>query len=212
MSHQGKLATRPFTSMRFYAFLLVGGLLVLGSKYLQKVYAQTVFQQTQYASYQFHTLKNPTGLAFVYDVASGRYPNGVPSAILISDTGNNVIRQFNLPSGTQLLSVAGNGTAGYVNGTPGASEFDQPTGLSVAVHTWVDNNNQYHVYDSVYVNDSANHVRRYFCWGDTGLNTTLTGCPNPLRNVATYAGNHISGYVDGALASAEFTHLAGGGG
>ena len=149
-----------------------------------------------YATYQFHTLKHPTGL-----VASQGY-------LFISDTDNNVIRQFLNGS---LSVLAGNGQAGYVNGSTTSAEFNQPTGLTGSelgythcisgcncqiVYCWVTV-----AYALLYVNDTQNFVIREICTGPTG-----GAC---VGGVSTVAGNHAQGYVNGSSLSAEFAPMLG---
>lgn len=53
---------------------------------------------------------------------------GGPGAdvLFIADTGDNEIKEF---TGGSLVTIAGNGTAGYVNGSPSSAEFSYPTGI-----------------------------------------------------------------------------------
>ncbi len=78
-----------------------------------------------YASYQFHTLKYPTGLAIYWD---GFYDPPALWHVFIADTSNDVIRQ--LYNGS-LTTVAGTGVSGYVNGQGYQAQFTRPTGLTL---------------------------------------------------------------------------------
>ncbi len=111
-----------------------------------------------------------------------------------------------MPAGT-LSTRAGSGTAGYLNGGYLYAEFDKPTGIDVVNTSWRDSNNKYHYYTIYYVGDTNNYVVRYFCTGDSGTSNPL--CPSPIGSVATYAGNHAKGYVNGTPPTAEFAHLGG---
>jgi len=76
-----------------------------------------------------------------------------------------------------VTTLAGNGTAGNVNGTGQAAEFNNPQGVSVDAQ------------GNVYVSDSYNSVIREITPGGT---------------VTTLAGNGTNGYIDGPAANAEF--------
>src|SRR6266568_1399351 len=130
---------------------ILGAILVLlNSRVPSVVHAQSnTYQTTVYASYRFHTLKNPTGLAYVpYDWSGVGHPY-----LIVVDTGNNLIRTFDMPAGT-LSTRAGSGTAGYLNGGYLYAEFDKPTGIDVVNTSWRDSNNKYHYYTIYYVGDT----------------------------------------------------------
>jgi sugar lactone lactonase YvrE len=102
---------------------------------------------------------NPQGLAM--DAAGNIY---------VSDSFNNRIRKI-ATDGT-VTTIAGNGTAGYVDSADGASaEFYAPAGLTVDGQ------------GNIYVADYGNNVIRKI---------TTAGA------VSTYAGNGVAAYVDGA--------------
>ena len=188
-------------------FFVAGGLIALS------VHGQNppvVYTDKIYASYQFHTLKHPTGL--VAAQTSGNF------YLFISDTSNNVIRQFEVPSGGTgtLTTLAGNGTAGYVDGAPGSAEFNDPTDLigregswaSIAYKCCTSTCSSYckvvalHFYTILYVNDAKNYAVREICIGQPSSSTSCD-------SVSTVAGNHIQGYADGSSLSAEFSPLLG---
>ena len=76
-----------------------------------------------YVTYQFNTLKNPTGVAWLAIAPSG-------GILYIADSGNHVIRSFN-PSTGFLSTVAGTlGGAGYANGSASTARFNYPTGIT----------------------------------------------------------------------------------
>jgi sugar lactone lactonase YvrE len=90
--------------------------------------------------------------------------------IYISDTFNNRIRKIT-PDGT-VTTIAGNGTAGYVDNETGTdAQFYAPAGLTVDGQ------------GNIYVADYGNNVIRKI---------TAAGA------VSTYAGNGVAAYVDGA--------------
>ncbi len=100
--------------------------------------------------------------------------------IFVADFGNNVIRQIN-PSGI-ITTLAGNGTAGYVNGTGiDTVEFNSPAGVAV------DNKG------NVFVADYNNNVIRKI---------TSTGV------VSTIAGTQSPGYVNGTVNTTTGTYAS----
>ncbi|MFQ6029919.1 MAG: hypothetical protein ACE5Q6_20795, partial [Dehalococcoidia bacterium] len=155
--------------------------------------APAIHQDFVYASYQFNTLKHPTGLAVLQ-------PQSSTIQLWIADTGNHVIRRFS----SGILSIeAGTGNPGYADGSPTQAQFDHPTGLLVLDQSyqrrtrtgtiWVQ-------YLNIYLNDAANYVVRLFCRGSRGT------CSNEVRTVA---GSHTKGFSDGASSSAQFATVAG---
>lgn len=101
--------------------------------------------------------------------------------IYVGDGENERIRKID-PQGN-VTTLAGNGIAGFADGTGGPSgtaEFDYPRGVAVDGH------------GNVYVADTNNYrVRKIDTSG----------------NVSTFAGNGVQGYVDGSLGpsgTAEF--------
>ncbi len=108
-------------------------------------------------------------------------PNGIAvdiqGNVYVSDRLNNCIRKIT-PAGV-VSTVAGNGTAGYVDATGKAAEFDGSLGLAIDAK------------GNLYVGDFGNNVVRKITSG--GVVTTL-------------AGNGTAGYADGAATTAEFNH------
>lgn len=91
---------------------------------------QPVYEIRVYASYQFNTLKRPTGLV-------GLNLRGQGFQLFIADSGNHVIRQFSPGSGT-LTTIAGQlGTPGYVDGDPMSALFSYPTGITGRNYTYM---------------------------------------------------------------------------
>ena len=99
-------------------------------------------------------------------------PNGVAvdaaGNVYIADTGNQRIRKIT-PTG-DTTTLAGNGTAGYVDGSGSNTQFRDPNGVAVDAA------------GNVYVSDFSNHRIRKIT--PTGATTTL-------------AGNGTGGFVDG---------------
>lgn len=166
-----------------------------------------------YATYQFNTLKNPTGLVRLPKAPSG-------SVLFIADSGRHVIRSFD-PSTGQLSTVAGTlDTAGYTNG--GTAKFNYPTGITGEPRLWGGQTgcNQYNQWGActspiisyansyvLHINDSQNYVVRRLCTGNQNPNSG--DCTGQMGVVTTVAGNHTKGYVDGSAQSASFAAMAG---
>jgi len=106
----------------------------------------------------------PSGVAFA--------PNGF---LIVADTGNNRIRRVT-PVG-QTGTVAGNGTAGYVDGPANKAQFNGPIGVAVDAR------------DYIYVADSYNDRIRLI---------------TPEGQVSTVAGKGTPGYADGDRNTALF--------
>ncbi|HUK30534.1 MAG TPA: choice-of-anchor D domain-containing protein, partial [Candidatus Acidoferrum sp.] len=83
--------------------------------------------------------------------------------VYIADSGNNVIREV-AAGGTTIQTVAGNGTAGFVDGVaPLSGEMNGPTGV------YVDSTN------NIFIADSGNNVIREVVAGATPQITTIAG-------------------------------------
>jgi prepilin-type N-terminal cleavage/methylation domain-containing protein len=112
------------------------------------------------------------------------YPDGVTTDssgnVFVADFNNNSIRKVT-PAGI-VSTVAGSGTAGYVNGNGASAQFNQPAAVAV------DSSGNLYVAD--YVN---NRIRKI----------------SPAGVVSTLAGSGTAGYVDGTGASAQFNNPAG---
>src|SRR6267142_1184953 len=67
---------------------------------------------------------SPKGLSDPFGIAIGR-----DGAIYLADTGNNRIRKIT-PEGV-VSTVAGTGTAGYLDGPANVAQFDGPIGVGV---------------------------------------------------------------------------------
>ncbi|MEP7339810.1 MAG: IPT/TIG domain-containing protein, partial [Acidobacteriota bacterium] len=117
----------------------------------------------------FGTFNNPQGVAV--DSLGNVY---------VADTGNHSIRKVDASG--NVTTIAGDGTAGFTNGTGAAARFNAPRGVAV------DSSGR------VYVADTGNHaVRRIETNG----------------SVVTIAGNGTAGSSNGTGASARFNGLAG---
>ena len=111
-------------------------------------------------------------------------PSGVfvasNNSIIVSDTENHAIRQI---IGEFVITIAGNGVAGYSNGYETDAMFNNPRAA-------VKNADGY-----IFVADTLNHVIRRI---------------NPDGYVELYAGlPHNSGFADGSLADARFFQPSG---
>lgn len=116
--------------------------------------------------------------------ASFNNPQGVAvdaqGNVYVADSFNNLIREIT-PAGV-VTTIAGNGTAGYLDGPAASAEFYGPQGLAVDAQ------------GNVFVADYGNNVIREI---------------TPAGVVSTFAGNTTAGYVDGAATVAEFNSPAG---
>lgn len=140
----------------------------------------------------------PTGLA---------YSPTPYNELFVADTGHNQIKYCIIGhSGCTLL--AGNGTAGYVDGAYNSAEFDGPTGLSGG-RKYVDLHGTVYTWIQLYVNDTLNHVIRLVCAGTPPPSPPANPCEGKAGTVMTVAGTGQSGYVNGPAASAEFSFAAG---
>jgi hypothetical protein len=169
-----------------------------------------------YASYQYNTLKHPTGLALLFDTLDGN--NGV-ATLYIADSGNHVIRRF--PPGGPLTTIGALGSPGYVNGALSNAKFNYPTGLSGTVSVCAFLDPYTYLYRPFFIhtinlNDSQNYVVRRFCvlgsvtpWGPPQGGCSGGSGPCSLGYVATVCGSHNKGMVDGSSTSACFASLSG---
>lgn len=99
--------------------------------------------------------------------------------VYVADYDNNLIRKIT-PSGI-VSTLAGNGTAGLVNGPGASAEFNYPFGVTTDSS------------GNIYVVGSNNVIRRV----------------TPSGVVSTMAGNGTQGYLDGPGSSAEFNGVSG---
>ncbi|MDB5086069.1 MAG: repeat-containing protein [Mucilaginibacter sp.] len=106
-------------------------------------------------------------------------PNGIAvdgqGNVFIADFGNNVIRK--ITAAGVVSTFAGNGTAGYINGTGTSSEFNNPAGIAIDAS------------GTIYVADHSNNVIRKIT--SAGVVTTL-------------AGFKTGGYINATGAAAAF--------
>lgn len=109
--------------------------------------------------------------------------NGPHAIVLDRTTGNFYVSDFYgaairkvTPAGV-VTTVAGNGTAGYVNETGGNARFNHPAGMVIDAA------------GNLYVCDNHNHAIRRI---------------TPAGVVTTFAGNGTAGHVDANGASARF--------
>ena len=113
---------------------------------------------------------SPSGIAVDVKIAA---PNGM---LYVCDSGNHRIRVIN--SGV-VTTLAGNGTAGYADGTGSSAMFNSPSGVFAFVY-WG---------GRLYIADSLNHRIR---------TVTSAGV------VTTVAGGGVAGYSDGVGTQALF--------
>jgi DNA-binding beta-propeller fold protein YncE len=100
--------------------------------------------------------------------------------IYIADQRNHRVRAL-LPNGSELITIAGTGDAGYADGDADSAKFWNPRGLTIAKD------------GAVLVADSSNHrIRRI----KDGMVTTVAGS-GPI-------GALVGGHADGDAASARF--------
>ena len=99
--------------------------------------------------------------------------------VYVADTSNNAIRKIT-PAGV-VTTLAGNGTAGFVNATGTAAEFNQPDGIAVDAS------------GNVYVADKLNNAIRKI---------------TPAGVVTTVAGNGTAGNANGTGSAARFDNPA----
>ena len=95
--------------------------------------------------------------------------------VYVADSDNHAIRKIS-PTGV-VSTLAGNGTAGFVNGSGAAARFNTPYGVAVGAN------------GDVYVADANNHAIRRI---------------SPAGVVSTLAGTGAAGLVNGSGATARF--------
>jgi DNA-binding beta-propeller fold protein YncE len=111
-------------------------------------------------------------------------PSGVSIApsgdIIVSDSGNHVIRRID---DEFVITIAGNGTAGYQNGREGEARFNWPRAAVMCPDGYI------------YVADTMNHALRLI---------------DPAGNVTLLAGSPgVSGFMDGPISEALFFEPSG---
>ena len=110
---------------------------------------------------------DPEGNGLVPGFGFALSPEDPPDELYIADTGNHVIREINLFSGT-IRTFAGTGEQGFADGSPRSATFNRPAAVFVSEdHT-------------VWVADTGNHAIRRI---------------DPLQiGVATVAGTGRAGF------------------
>ncbi len=150
----------------------------IGSARIQKVTTGAVV--TVYAGHSAAGFADGSAAAAQFNNPYGLAVDGQGN-VYVADRNNNRIRK--ITPGAQVITVAGNGKAGYVDGTAAAAEFNAPTGGAVDGQ------------GNVYVTDQGNERIRKI---------------TPDGTVSTLAGNGVNnlghgGFADGPAASAEFS-------
>ena len=166
--------------------------LTANTTYYVRAYATNQFGTAYGAVVKFTTSSNLSSVAGVVTTVAGNgnpgfgdglgtgaqfnNPGGLAvdaqGNVYISDTFNNRIRKMGT-DGT-VTTIAGNGTAGYVDGPSGSAEFYAPAGLTLDAS------------GNIYVADFGNNVIRKISADGT--------------TVSTFAGNGYAAFVDGAAA------------
>ena len=115
-----------------------------------------------------------TTLAATFDTPSGIAVDRAGN-VYVADTGAN--RIFKISPGGAVITLAGDGHAGFRDGAAGQAEFDGPIGVAVDAQ------------DNVYVADTYNDRIRLI---------------TPAGRVKTLAGGAAPGFADGSGAAAAF--------
>jgi len=160
----------------------------VGTNWVTTTIAGVPVQWPTYGGFQ-----DGTNRAALFDLPSSLAVDGSGN-LFVTDSGNSAIRKMT-PMGTNWVTttIAGDGTAGAVDGTNGAAEFDSDVPGSDNMEIAVD------AYDHMYVTDGGNSVvRKVSPLGTNWVTTTLAGSLGS-QNVAT----------DGTGANATFAQLAG---
>jgi sugar lactone lactonase YvrE len=98
-----------------------------------------------------------------------------PGEIYVADTGNHLIRVIS--AGNSVVTIAGNGSAGFLNGAGVSAQFSSPTGIAI------DGTD-----GTIYISDRDNHrIRRIDAAG----------------YVSTLAGSGVADLVDSPLLTSE---------
>lgn len=116
--------------------------------------------------------------------AAFRYPKGMAvsedgTTLFVADNGNNMIRSINL-STKNVITVAGDGTAGYANNSNGLlAKLNSPNGVAIVLGNP----------DLLYVADNANHRIRQINLSTTSV-TTIAG-DGSVPPASTFADNSV---------------------
>lgn len=100
--------------------------------------------------------------------------------LYIADSFNSAIRKISADG--EVITVAGNGSLGYVNGTGSVAQFYSPSALALDAT------------GNIFVTDRGNNAIRKI---------------TPAGVVTTFAGNGVAGYTDGTGTAASFNTPSG---
>jgi sugar lactone lactonase YvrE len=126
---------------------------------------------------------NNTGVLATFNQPWGVTTDG--TNLYVADTYNHMIRKIVIASGV-VTTLAGQGSAGYIDSASGTPKFDLPHGITI-------NGN------NLYVTDTANQLIRMVT--TTGTVTTLAGTNS--------AGTGVTGSTDANGTAASFYGLTG---
>ncbi len=161
-------------------FRRLGSLLVL--LFCLSLPTQTVAQVvTTLAGDGTAALLNGTGTGARFNSPSRVVSDGAGGNLYVADFSNHCIRRIVVATGV-VTTLAGSGVAGFLDATGTAAQFENPYAL------WLDGAG------NLYVSDGASGARIRRVVIATGV-------------VTSYAGTGVSGFVNGPVASAQFSGI-----
>jgi gliding motility-associated-like protein len=171
----GNIAVATFYNPIGLAFDKAGNMFVTdaGNNLIRKV--STTGNVTTLAGSSISGLVNGTGASARFNKPAG-ITTDASGNLFITEINNHTIRKIT-PAGV-VTTIAGNGTAGMVNGSGAAAKFNMPAGIAVDSK------------GNLYVADRGNYLIRKIT--PTGVVSTLAGSGKP-------------GFADGAGTAAVFT-------
>ena len=127
--------------------------------------------------------------------------------LYVADYGNHLVRQMQPGGGAAVL--AGDGTAGYLDGAGTHARFAYPRGIAAAI-TASGCSGPGRCVSDLYVSDSSNHAIRRLSLRDPASTAAQSAVPSPSPAVVTGVagqigpGPHECGFTDGTAACARF--------